>query len=386
MIFVLFFAISLVGLEKMPILGAILILTVQIPNNMTSDRDNYCVILAGGVGSRLWPYSKKECPKQFLDFFGTGHSLLQDTYYRMTKVVPTENIFIATNADYLDLVRQQLPEIGENRICVEPIRRNTAPVLTWISQQIARKNEQANVVVTPSDQLVLRLDDFVASVTRGLDFVQNHECLLTLGVKPTRPDTAYGYIQAGGEWIDSCFTHVKTFTEKPQASFAEMFVKSGEFYWNTGVFLWNVKTMQGNVKQLAPDLQEVLCSSILTPEAYGRCPNLSIDLGILERSDNVYMQVCDYGWADLGTWDSLYRVLPKDVNQNVSIGARLYRAKNATGNIVCLPKGKTAAISDLDGYVIAESDKTLLICKRENCSDVRHLVKDIQVDLGDEYV
>jgi mannose-1-phosphate guanylyltransferase len=178
---------------------------------------------------------------------------------------------------------------------------------------------------------------------------------------------------------------VKTFTEKPQESFAEMFVKSGEFYWNTGMFLWNVKTMRHNVERLAPDLHDMLRSSTLTAEAYGRCPNLSIDFGILERSDNVCMQVCDYGWADLGSWDSLYRVLPKDKDQNVSIGARLYRAKNATGNIVCLPKGKTAAISDLDGYVVAENDKTLLICKRENCSDVRHLVKDIQVDLGDEF-
>jgi mannose-1-phosphate guanylyltransferase len=352
---------------------------------MTSDRDNYCVILAGGVGSRLWPYSRKEAPKQFLDFFGTGHSLLQDTYYRMTRVVRAENILIATNADYVNLVREQLPEVADNRICVEPIRRNTAPVLTWISQQIAKENASANLVVTPSDQLVLRQDAFVECVKRGLDFVHSHECLLTMGVKPTRPDTAYGYIQAGGEWVDTYFTHVKTFTEKPEESFAEMFVKSGEFYWNTGMFLWNVKTMYNTLERLAPDLQEMLCHSELTAEAYGRCPNLSIDLGILERSDNVCMQVCDYGWADLGTWDSLYRVLPKDKNQNVCVGTQLYRARNATGNIVCLTNGKAAAISDLEGYVIAENDKALLICKRENCNDVRNLVKDIQVDLGDEF-
>ncbi len=343
------------------------------------------MILAGGVGSRLWPYSRKEAPKQFLDFFGTGHSLLQDTYYRMTRVVRAENILIATNADYVNLVREQLPEVADNRICVEPIRRNTAPVLTWISQQIAKENASANLVVTPSDQLVLRQDAFVECVKRGLDFVHNHECLLTMGVKPTRPDTAYGYIQAGGEWVDTYFTHVKTFTEKPEESFAEMFVKSGEFYWNTGMFLWNVKTMYNTVERLAPDLQEMLCHSELTAEAYGRCPNLSIDLGILERSDNVCMQVCDYGWADLGTWDSLYRVLPKDKNQNVCVGTQLYRARNATGNIVCLTNGKAAAISDLEGYVIAENDKALLICKRENCNDVRNLVKDIQVDLGDEF-
>lgn len=222
-----------------------------------TNQDNYCVIMGGGIGSRFWPFSRKTLPKQFLDFFGTGRSLLQQTFDRFQKVIPTENIFIVTNAMYADLVKEQLPEVSENQILLEPARRNTAPCIAWASYHIRALNPNANIVVAPSDHLILKEDEFLAAIEKGLDFVSRSEKLLTLGIKPNRPETGYGYIQidepAGGN-----FYKVKTFTEKPELELAKVFVESGEFYWNSGLFMWNVNTIIKASEDLLPELASKL--------------------------------------------------------------------------------------------------------------------------------
>ena len=222
-----------------------------------TNQDNYCVIMGGGIGSRFWPFSRKTLPKQFLDFFGTGRSLLQQTFDRFQKVIPTENIFIVTNAMYADLVKEQLPEVNEEQILLEPARRNTAPCITWAAYHIRALNPNANIVVAPSDHLILKEDEFLAAIEKGLDFVSRSEKLLTLGIKPNRPETGYGYIQidepAGGN-----FYKVKTFTEKPELELAKVFVESGEFYWNSGLFMWNVNTIIKASEDLLPELASKL--------------------------------------------------------------------------------------------------------------------------------
>lgn len=220
---------------------------------MDSSELNYCVILAGGIGSRLWPVSRVNKPKQFLDLFGTGRTLLQQTYDRFAKIIPSDHIYISTNQQYVELVEQQLPQVDHDRILAEPIRRNTLPSIAWATSLIADLCPEANIVVTPADQLILQEENFHSDIIRGLEFVSRTEGLLTMGVKPSRPDTGYGYIQMGEELIEETFSKVKSFTEKPELNFAQMFVESGEFYWNTGLFLWNAQVMLRAILKLVPD-------------------------------------------------------------------------------------------------------------------------------------
>ena len=218
---------------------------------------NYCVILAGGIGSRLWPVSRKELPKQFLDWFGTGRTLLQQTYDRFRKIIDAKHIFIVTNEHYADLVREQLPEVAQDRILKEPIRRNTLPSVAWATTCISHLCPHGNVIVSPADQLILEENNFDNDVLKGLDFVGHSDCLLTMGVKPTRPDTGYGYIQAHENMEEGAFARVKSFTEKPALDFARVFMESGEFYWNTGLYLYNVRTMMKAIHDLVPDYRDL---------------------------------------------------------------------------------------------------------------------------------
>ena len=271
---------------------------------MEAKDQNYCVILAGGIGSRLWPVSRKELPKQFLDWFGTGRTLLQQTYDRFRKIIDTKHIFIVTNEHYADLVREQLPDVAQDRILKEPIRRNTLPSVAWATTCISHLCPHANVIVSPADQLILEEKNFDDDVLKGLDFVGHSDCLLTMGVKPTRPDTGYGYIQAHENMEEGAFARVKSFTEKPALDFARVFMESGEFYWNTGLYLYNVRTMMKAIHDLVPDYRDSLTepSMPLTKMILSRAghfdtlPNLSLDYSILEKSENVYVQVCDFGW------------------------------------------------------------------------------------------
>ena len=362
--------------------------------NMITNKDNFCVIMGGGIGSRFWPFSRKTLPKQFLDFFGTGRSLLQQTFDRFKQVIPTENILVVTNDLYADLVKEQLPELNSEQILLEPTRRNTAPCIAWAAYHIRALNPNANIVVAPSDHLILKESEFLSAIEKGLAFVAKSDKLLTLGIKPNRPETGYGYIQVA-EHIDSSFYKVKTFTEKPELELAKVFIESGEFYWNAGLFMWNVNSIIKAGELLLPELATKLAAGkdvYGTPEEkkfidenFPACPNVSIDFGIMEKADNVYVSLGDFGWSDLGTWGSLYDLSQKDESENVTLKCRslLYNSKN---NIVVLPQNKLAVIDGLEGYLIAESDNVLLICKKDEEHSIRKYVNDAQIKLGEDYI
>lgn len=359
---------------------------------MIDIKNNYCVIMSGGVGSRFWPYSRKNLPKQFLDFFGTGRSLLQQTFERFNKVVPTENILIVTNELYANLVQKQLPQLHPSQILLEPSRRNTAPCIAWASYHIRAINPNANIVVAPSDHLILKENEFLSAIKKGLEFVADNDKLLTLGVRPNRPETGYGYIQIAQQEGENLYK-VKTFTEKPGLDLAKVFIATGEFYWNSGLFIWNVNTIIKALEEHLPDVVSKLTSDTYgTPEEmafinehFPACNNVSIDYGVMEKADNVYVSLGDFGWSDLGTWGSLYDLSPKDDNGNVTLKCytQLY---NSSDNIVVLPSGKLAVVAGLKGYLITESDNVLLICPKDEESAIRNYVTDTQIKLGDDFI
>ena len=361
---------------------------------MKSNGNNYCVILAGGKGRRLWPCSRSNYPKQFVDFFGVGRTQLQQTFDRMAKIVPADHIFINTNEEYVQLVKEQLPEVPAERILAEPIYRNTAPSMAWANHRISMLNPDACIIATPSDQAIFNEDAFRENVLEGLAFVAEHDRFLTMGVKPTRPEPGYGYIQMG-EAIGIGLYKVQSFTEKPEREFAKIFVESGEFYWNSGLFMWNVNTIIKAGETLLPELASKLAPGreiYGTPEEkdfieenFPACPNVSIDFGIMEKADNVYVSLGDFGWSDLGTWGSLYDLSPKDEQRNVTLkcDSLIY---NSNDNIVVLPKGKLAVIEGLEGFLVAESDNVLLICKKDEEHAIRKYVNDAQMKLGEDYI
>ena len=344
-----------------------------------TNNNNYCVIMAGGIGSRFWPYSRKNKPKQFLDFFGIGQTLLQQTFERYSKIVPSENIIVITNAEYEGLVKEQLPSLQANQILLEPARRNTAPCIAMASMHIHAINPEANMVVAPCDHLVLKEGEFIEAINKGLEFVAQSSQLLTLGIKPNRPETGYGYIQIDEEQGNN-FYKVKTFVEKPQLEFAEVFVASDEFYWNSGIFLWNVNTILNAFNTLMPEV----CPKIKS-EDFASCPSISIDYAIMEKAENVSVQLCNFGWADLGTWGALHESSPKDQHKNVITTGHtvLYDCSN---NIIALPEGKLAVVQGMQDYLIADTDNVLLICKKDDQSAIRRYVNDVQIKLGEEFI
>ncbi len=349
-------------------------------------------------GGRYWQsllaFQRKSLPKQFLDFFGTGRSLLQQTFDRFKKVIPTENILIVTNTIYADLVKEQLPELDKRQILLEPARRNTAPCIAWAAYHIRALNPNANIVVAPSDHLILKEEEFLSAIEKGLDFVSRSDKLLTLGIKPNRPETGYGYIQID-EPAGNNFYKVKTFTEKPELELAKVFVDSGEFYWNSGLFMWNVNSIIKTEELLLPELASKLApgkdiygtdkEAAFIEENFPACPNVSIDFGIMEKADNVYVSLGDFGWSDLGTWGSLYDLSEKDMDGNAALSCNslIYNSKD---NIVVLPNNKLAVIDGLEGYLVAESNNVLLICPKNEEHAIRKYVNDAQMQLGDDYI
>lgn len=345
-----------------------------------SNINYYCVIMAGGIGRRFWPYSRKALPKQFLDFFGTGRTLLQQTYDRYKQIIPPENIYITTHRDYKELVKNLLPEVDESRLIVEEERRNTAPAIAYASHVIQKVNPDATIVVAPSDHLILKMDEFKQAILKGMEFASHSGKLLTLGIKPSYPETGYGYIQIDEKEKDN-FYKVKTFIEKPAREFAEVFVQSNEFYWNSGIFIWHVNTiLQAFHEMMAEVCPRVECD---TPD-FSACPNSSIDYSIMEKANNVYVQLCDFGWADIGTWGSLYDASPKDENRNVIVNSNtlLYNCKE---NIILMPEDKLAVIQDLGGYLVVERGNALLICKKDDQNAIRKFVNDVEMKFGEKY-
>ena len=363
---------------------------------MKIEQQNYCVILAGGKGRRLWPCSRDEQPKQFVDFFGTGRTQLQQTFDRFAKILPTENIIICTNREYAPLVRQQLPDLHEENLMIEPVNRGTAPSVAWADMRICRRCREARVVITPSDQFVLNEEAFYQNIEQAFYFVTQHDILLTMGVQPTRPEPGYGYIQKGDNSELKDVYRVKSFTEKPERDFAQMFMDSGEFLWNTGLILANARYLIDCFRQLFPDVLKQFDTSrfdytieqemAFVNENYPSYPNLSIDQGVLERCDNVYVMQCNFGWADLGTWHAIYECMSKGEGDNVIVDTEVMM-EDSHNNVVKLPHGRLGVISGLDGYIVAEEGNVLLICKKGDSSAlVRKYVNEVQMKYGDDFV
>lgn len=358
--------------------------------------ENYCVILAGGKGRRLWPTSRQDMPKQFIDFFGTGRTQLQQTWDRFAKVMPKENILVCTTKTYEPIVKEQLPDLVERNMLIEPVNRNTAPSVAWANMRIKRKNPDANIVITPSDQLVQNEESFMRSLETGLGYVTENEVLLAIGVRPTRPEPGYGYIQMGDMSCKPEVYRVKSFTEKPERQFAKMFMESGEFYWNTGIFIVNSRYLTKSFEEIFPSVLRNLKFEnpnytyeeelAYVAEHYPSYPNLSIDYAILEHSHHVFMMKCDFGWADLGTWHAVYECMSKGEGDNVTVDSTVMM-EDCHNNVIKLPKGKLAVINGLDGYIVAEEGNVLLICKKgDSSSMVRKYVSEVQIKYGDEYV
>ncbi len=352
--------------------------------------------MCGGIGSRFWPYSRTDNPKQFIDFLCTGRSLLQMSYDRVLSIVPRENVIVLTNGRYAERIREQLPELAPDQILLEPARRNTAPAIAWAAWHIAERDPEASLMVAPSDHLITRERQFEEAILAGFDFVEHGDRLLTLGITPTRPETGYGYIQVGPA-VEGDIHKVKTFTEKPNLELAETFVRTGEFFWNSGIFLWRASSIIEALRRHAPDVSRVFESgegSYGTPEAeaafieanFPSCMGISIDYAVMERADNVFVETVSFGWNDLGTWGSLYDISPKNRDGNVTQGCHVL-AYNSRGNIFAVRDRERLIVTDsLHDYIIADSGDVLLICPRAEEQRIRQMVNDAKAGFGDRYI
>lgn len=361
-----------------------------------NNKNCYCIILAGGVGRRLWPTSRKAFPKQFLDFFGVGRSLLQLTYDRFVRFIPKENIIVSTFWEYKQLVQEQLPELDETQILGEPVRLSTLPAVAWATFHVVQRNPEACFVVTPADQHILEQELFEKDVLDGLDFVQAHREFLAMGVRPTMPNTRYGYIQMGLPAQREGLYHVKSFSEKPELDFARLFVDSHEFLWNTGLFLWGPQATKVMLRNLPPMLLSRLAEDglPLAPEEerelvqqyYPSNSNEAVDLKILEECEHAYVKECSFGWADIGCWSELLSESRRDVDGNACVGSQQVMFSGTRNTVVSLPEGMGAVIKGLDGYVVAQQGNMLVVCPNSDPAQVRQMADEAQMRLGDAYL
>ena len=347
--------------------------------------DNHVVIMAGGIGSRFWPMSTPECPKQFIDVMGCGRSLIQLTADRFDGVCPRENMWVVTSEKYIDIVREQLPEIPESNILAEPCARNTAPCIAFACWKIKKKHPRANIVVTPSDALVIDTGEFRRVMEKALRFTDDSSAIVTIGIRPTRPETGYGYIAAANQLqTDKEIYTVDAFKEKPDKETAEKYLAEGNYFWNAGIFVWNVRTITSVMRVYAPGIAQIF--DRIFPDFYTEkenetikklfptCEAISIDYAVMEKAQEIYVLPASFGWSDLGTWGALRGLLPQDKSGNATVGAdvRLYESKNC---IVHTSEEKRVVIQGLDGYIIAEKDNTLLICKLEEEQRIKEFSK-----------
>lgn len=360
--------------------------------------NTYCVIMAGGVGSRFWPLSKSNMPKQFLDILGTGRTFIQQTYDRLKKICPNENIFVVTSVDYKNHVLEQLPELKANQVLLEPLRRNTAPCIAYACYKIQNIDPNATIIVAPSDHLIQQEEAFLEVVRKGIEFVKDNDVLLTLGIKPNRPETGYGYIQI--ESNDSVgavenLHKVKTFTEKPDVQLAKIFLESGEFFWNSGIFIWSLHSIMNAFNKHLSPVSELFAKGIklygtsneepFLNKTYSECQNISIDYGIMEKATNVFVLCSDFGWSDIGTWGALYESSNKDTQSNVVVGKNvmLYNSKDC---IVNIPHEKLVILHGLEGYIVVESEDTLMVCRKDDEQQIRQFVNDVRMNKGEQYI
>ena len=356
---------------------------------MKMNKNNYAVIMAGGIGSRFWPMSKASFPKQFLDILATGETLIQQTFARLSRVCPAENILIVTNKNYKHLCLEQLPNVVEKNILCEPAMRNTAPCVAYAAFRIESENPEANMIIAASDHIITKEDEFVRVMNDCLELSAANDVLLTIGITPTRPDTGYGYVQFTEQGLA---THkkvrkVKTFTEKPNQELALNFLDSGDFLWNSGMFVWCAKSINLAYRKHLRDMYDVFeegkkyyntdKEEEYIDRVFSACKNISIDYGIMEKSEKVYVYPASFGWSDLGTWGSLYTHLDLDENKNAvqGNGVNLYESSD---NIVKVPNDKLVVLQGLNGYIVVESEGTLLVCKKEDEQQIKQFVADIK--------
>ena len=353
------------------------------------NKNSYAVIMAGGIGSRFWPMSKSSFPKQFLDILGTGETLIQQTFSRLERICPPENILIVTNTNYKNLCLEQLPNVVESNILCEPAMRNTAPCVAYAAFKIQSMNEDANMIIAASDHIILKEDEFVRVTNDCLDIVAKNNVLLTLGITPSRPDTGYGYIQFSEDNLSGYkkARKVKTFTEKPNQELALNFLDSGDFLWNSGMFIWSAKSITLAYRKHLRDMYEVFdegkqfYNTINEKEFIDRifpaCKNISIDYGIMEKSENVYVYPADFGWSDLGTWGSLYSHLELDEYKNTIQGNNVMMY-DSSDNLVKVSDDKLVVLQGLNGYIVVENEGTILVCKKEDEQKIKQFVADLK--------
>ncbi len=360
------------------------------------NENNYCIIMAGGIGSRFWPLSRVKRPKQFIDILGTGETLLQMTFKRFETICPKGNIYVVTSRIYKDLVLEQLPMIDPECVITEPLRRNTAPCIAYANAKIKQKNPNAKVVVAPSDHLILNQEEFINKIELGFSMVENNDVLITLGIEPTYPNTGFGYIQyTDREKLSDEVKKVKLFTEKPEYEMALQFIKSGDFLWNAGIFIWSLKSIEKAMQEYLSEIYELFDQGkefYNTEEeegfidvTYSACPSISIDYGVMEKASNVYVIPSSFGWSDIGTWNALYEQREKDEAANSFVGKNVmtYEVSNC---LINTPKDKLVILQGLDDYIIVDSDDILMICKKSEEQRIKQFVTDVEVEKGNEYL
>lgn len=348
--------------------------------------NKYCVIMAGGVGSRFWPLSREERPKQFLDVLSTGKTLIRQTFERFSNIIPAENFVVLTNKRYKEMVKEELPELHYSQILCEPIKRNTAPCIAFAAHHINAINHNAVIVVTPSDHYITNQNEFETVINDCIEFSDFNNSLMTIGIEPTRPETGYGYIQVDRNSVQSIF-QVKTFTEKPDLEMAKVFMNSGEFLWNSGIFIWKCSAILEAFEKYTPQLNDLFRKGIdfyntdkeqeFIDRIYPECENISIDYAIMEKAKNVFVHSSSFGWSDIGTWSSLFEHAQKDENNNSAIGKKLF-TYNCQNDIININGDKVAVIDSLKDYIIIDNDYSLLICPKSNEQLIKRYLSDVQ--------
>ena len=352
----------------------------------------YAVIMAGGVGSRFWPLSTQEFPKQFHDMLGKGQSLIQRTFERINSLIPSENMFIATNKTYEHLVLEQLKKTSKEQLLLEPVMRNTAPCILYAALKIFHQNPDGIMLIAPSDHWIEKEEEFLRNIQTAFAACSENDILMTLGIQPDAPHTGYGYIQFESDASE--IKRVRNFTEKPDIETAQQFLSSGDYLWNAGIFVWSVQSILKAFRELLPEMYELFDEEnqlntekevLFMEENYPKAANISIDFGIMEKASNVHVLPVDFGWNDLGTWGSLYHKLDKDGNMNATVNSKnIFR--DAHGNMIRTQLGKRVVIQGLRDFIVVEKDDVLLICPRKDEQEIKQIVTDVKENFGSDFV
>ena len=358
-------------------------------------QNNYVAIMAGGIGSRFWPVSRVDFPKQFLDILNTGKTLIQATFHRFAQYIPIENIYVVTSGQYKEIVAKQLPEMNSNNIVCEPSRKNTAACIAYISYKLQQLNPESNLICAPADHLITDDTSFIKASLEALEFTEKNNALVTLGIKPFQPNTGYGYIQYEQPAVSDNIYKVKTFTEKPDLELAKTFIASGDFLWNAGIFVWQTKSIIDSFEKYLPEMHDLFdgAKNVINTDReseaieliYPLCVNISIDYGILEKADNVYVIPSSFGWSDLGTWGSAFDNLEKDYNENAAAGENIILF-DSSKNIVHSTGDKLILLQGLEDFIVVDTEDALLVCKKEKEQKIKEYLAEIKRNVGDKYL